>query len=669
MAELKIVLYVLVLIISIINIISSKSKKRKIKSDAKSGRLQLTAKRTLTAAEKNSIFELYKIKPSMLTNESVYEINGAYTESSLEVNSSTAESIHCIDTYEVVWIAQLQNYLSGSNTADVVFLSNDKAAIVSLNEEFDVVEENRIAQCLSGDDGGPGLIQATGTRFNKTRPISRGEEIFLSRDYRVIAVLGVFGSLLLLGLCQVEIWSWIGVAVLLISLWLLLASPYPLASGKNEKLISITGNLACTLSEGNIIAYNIDRFSLFFPQHWCDGLQIGETITVEGYPANKAATSLTVLSVNKNKSVQAEMDMAPYRWPNKYYLLAPAVVIAFLILLTMGGVIDGLNRFNQILATKDAQQEFGGFAEVKNVGLMDGQELSLKNAVVFPRYAVDSGERFSELRQYAGLLLAGIPESKPDFSEVYSRIDALTEFQHTEMVISLEGAKLSDFDRHMFLLRNINKINKKEPADFSEAFVGNPTYDAVLREWERIVRMIDAGTEKIDVQDLLDELDRFFSSEAGILGSRIQQAVGDVVAGVDSVEINTYSSNDVRLSASSLKVFEYVRSYGYQQQAGEVQYREKIPAADTIKDFENSFLKYYEPVELNGTVHGIHSEDGKMTAFYINYDESYGELKDYYFLVSTFLVSLFLFLFATGAAIFGFRKMKARESLLKGFPG
>jgi hypothetical protein len=669
MVEFKIVIYGIILIVSIINIISFKSKKHKMTNDAKSGRLQLTARRALTADEKKSIFELYEIKPSMLTNENVYEINGAYTKSSLEVNSSTAECMHCIDTYEVVWIAQLQNYLSGSNAADVVFLSNDKAVIVSLNEEFDVVEENRIAQRLTGEDGGPGLIQATGTRFNKTRPISREEEIFLSPDYRFIAVLGIFGSLLLLGLSQVQVWSWIGMAVLLVSLWLLLASPYPLASRKTEKLVSITGKLACTLSEGNIIAYNIDRFSLFFPQHWCDGLQIGETVTVEGYPANKAATSLTVLSVNKKKSIQAEMNQAPFKWPNKYYLLAPAVVIAFLIILTIGDGIDGLGRFNQILETKDAQQEFDGFAEVKNADLMNGQEISLKNVVVFPCYQTGTSARIIELRQDTGLLLANIPENKPDFSEVYSRMDALTEFQHTEMFVSLESAKLPDFDRQMFLLRNINKINDKEPADFSEAFAGNPAYGEILREWDRILRMADAGAEEVDVQGLLDKLDSFFSAEAGRLGSMIKQAVADVVVGIDSIEINRSSSIDVSLPVNSMHVFEYVRSYGYSQQADQLRYHEKIPAADKIKDFENSFPKYYEPVELNGTVHGIHAGDGKIAAFHINYDESYGELEDYSSLVSACIAGPFIFFFSTCASLSGFLKMRARKSLLKGLPG
>jgi hypothetical protein len=90
-----------------------------------------------------------------------------------------------------------------------------------------------------------------------------------------------------------------------------------------------------------------------------------------------------------------------------------------------------------------------------------------------------------------------------------------------------------------------------------------------------------------------------------------------------------------------------------------------IPAVEKIKDFENSFVKHYEPVELNGTLHGIHSEGGRIAAFHINYDESYGELEDYYFLVSTFLVSLFLLFFTTGAVVSGYSKMKVRKKLLK----
>jgi hypothetical protein len=125
------------------------------------GKLQkLSPKRKLNEEEINSAIRLYKINRQLVASDNLYEIKGRYKLKIFNDIDDLEDRIHFIGIHKIKWVENLQNYIDIYNTAEVIFLTDGKTIIFTLNARFNAHEENEITSCLLSHEKAEGIIEA-----------------------------------------------------------------------------------------------------------------------------------------------------------------------------------------------------------------------------------------------------------------------------------------------------------------------------------------------------------------------------------------------------------------------------------------------------------------------------------------------------------------------------
>jgi hypothetical protein len=653
-----IIAMVLSLILSGCSLVSFYGNKKRLKLAAEAERSGLFSRRKLTDEEINSIVKLYGGYASKIESKDLYEISGKFGKNSISNNRGVEEINYYIGVHKIIWNDSLDNYLEENNNAEVIFLKDGQAVIFSLNHKFNVQEEEEITSELSCNEEAEGVIDGTGTEFHTTRPISIQEELFLSKEYRVIAVVGVVVGLLFLGLFNATFGLWAGGVVLVGALWLFCAKRYLFSSIIGKNLVSVSGTLTCSITDQNLVKYNIDRFSLIFPEHWRKDLPIDNKVTIEGYPHNEDASMLSVLAMDGKKFIQDEMTRSPIKWPNKYYLLIPAVVVALFIIMGYGDGVEKLANFRQFVEARNVKKEFSSFGDLKKASLVEGQEILLKNANIFPGFELFDGHDEQGIAQRTTFLVERIPE-KFDFSEVENRVNVLEKFQKTNMVLAAKLSYLSIVGIASFFNHYEDRLLDCDIQDFN-IFSESSSYQSMKRDFRLFennfgdrYRDINAFIKKSS-ENYRNQYEAFLSDEIDIIKNKTIAAIDNAIADVEKIEINGQDSDGYIFQKQDLELFNYKKTdednYIMARIMAEYDFLNNAPIRDVLKDIKDGVAKFDKPFELRGIVSDIQSDEGGVISLHIEKGATYGSLIDYYGLLLSISACVALFLYGILAA-------------------
>ncbi len=654
-------------LVSVVSLVVYTTVKRKNRKLASRLFQENPATRTISGPELEACRALYgKFARNLTAGSAVYKINGPHQSMSLKQARQRVVTHHYLGPVAFLPFPTLEHYLETENSAEVVLLPDGTALILSLNEGYTIAEESRRQQCLAGKL--PGSI--TGRDFTLAplnRPLTAAEIEYRYPLIKIDAALCILTA----GVLPLFLYS---PPLLFASAGFAFAGLFLLFKKRTAQLpsgcrpFSLTGALRIKDDPAGRSQYSIGGFSLLLPEHWRGNLETGRSVSVQGYATVAAYQPFTVLALDGQLSVQTDPRLNSGR---KFIPFALSAVLMLGALIAHGLVYNPVQdtlRYCGYLQNRGKQQVFGSVAELREIGVSPGQEITLKGFRLLPDYSLE--ETYGQLQ---GFLLINQETDVPlDLSSIASEVAALIELQSTQTAL------------HLFLLQNYPEDNYRQGISVLLKHADSRPLSAFMDRYQHSAFFPEtaaAGDLFIKDEypfydssyDLSVNYENFLRSETDRINRKLFETGNHAAEQIESLALSFVDVLEYPENIDSLALFglwpDSTNPFQGPNNAAEFSVREQPLAHQILKDFAAFYSAHSPgrtPLVLRGIVKNKPEREAGGYHLQLALNESY-QFNDYAHITTiSFLLLLGVFLLIAGMALYeALSQLRKEHSLLK----
>jgi hypothetical protein len=658
MGYLILIFNIIVIIVSVISVVSHLGSKGKARKNARTIQKDFSPHRKITSKELNAINILFPNKNFADSTSDVFKISGPYESQELKYRGGAVSKNHFIGGIEIKWYPSMENLIQNNNSIEAVFLPNGRAIVLTLNNNFSIIDEASVKSAVSDTSGSTeGILTGEVVTENSVlKPLNVHEEtynpaLFQLIDFRIIGQLFLAGFVIFSFLENIEFNFIISGILLCFSMFLILKRKN-LNRFKKIKLFTLSGKLEKKKTREGAKSYTVGRYNLAVPNHWIkrmDKIEDGREMIFTGYFMSKIELStFTVISAGDWLSLQKEYEQIPPKTSARFVSAAVILLIGVLLQLSINDPLTKLDDYIAWNEFRDFQVEFSDFKSIKDEKFSRGRVIDFSGVNFFPVF-----DTYSESYQQLFLMTSKDVHLDVDFSEIQNRIDALKELQMTEeaVIIALNDLVTSDMEFYNAFMSLYDSINKKVIADFYEYF--DDQYYKDLSDYLDTLLQNENVTSS-QVSQLGTKYDNFLQNQVYILEELLRDKMKSALSSTDGIIIDFteyseaneplyefYNSEDSRFSKDSIRPFTVPTSFS--STTGEFNFREMVPAEITIGKIKNYVSKGFSDITVQGVISDVYYPDDDKPRLIINTNNSYDNINKSLGIVVTFLTTLGLF--------------------------